>query len=334
MAAWWCGADVTVQPLIGGLSGAAAWTVDHGGRRFVLKSFTPSASRGHAAWVHAFMRHVRNFDVPQVPNIEPAPGGETLAIDRSGTFWELVEWMPGHAITKPSARQVASAANVLARVHRAAAAWPACPLRGGHSPGVLHRVARARELLARPWEARLGSTYCGPFRGRLERAVAIFTEADGGQAMSRVARWESRPVAMQPVLRDVWSDHVLFVGEQVRGIIDWHAAGVDTPATDMARLLGSWTADPGLTTTFRESYSAIRPLSGDEAALVTFLRDTGILFGLDNWFRWIVEESRSFADTEMVERRVDFLLAALPRAVRNLASGVSQGFCDSQPSLD
>jgi Ser/Thr protein kinase RdoA (MazF antagonist) len=330
----WCGTDVAATPLVGGLSGAPAWAVDHDGHRFVLKSFATSASREHAAWVHAFMRLVRGAGVLQVPMIIAAPDGETLQADEGGSLWELLQWMPGSATTKPSGRQAAAAADVLARAHQAAAAWPACPRRVGHSPGVLHRVARARALLARPWATRLDATYRGPLREQFERAIAIFAAVGGGQAVARVAEWESRAVVMQPVLRDIWSDHVLFVGEQVAGVIDWHAAGIDTPATDVARLVAGWAVDQETMRAFLDSYSAIRPLSGDEVSLVPFLRDTGILFGLDNWFRWIVEESRLFADIKKAEARVDFLLSALPGAVRNLARSVSQGFCDSGLNLD
>jgi Ser/Thr protein kinase RdoA (MazF antagonist) len=330
----WCGTDVAATPLVGGLSGARAWAVDHDGHRFVLKSFATSAGREHAAWVHAFMRLVRAAGVLQVPMIVAAPDGETLQADEGGSLWELLQWMPGNATTKPSGRQAAAAADVLARAHRAAGAWPACPRRVGHSPGVLHRVARARALLARPWATRLDATYRGPLREQFERAIAIFAAVGGGQAVARVAEWESRAVVMQPVLRDIWSDHVLFVGEQVAGVIDWHAAGIDTPATDVARLVAGWAVDQETMRAFLDSYSAIRPLSGDEVSLVPFLRDTGILFGLDNWFRWIVEESRLFADIKKAEARVDFLLSALPGAVRNLVRSVSQGFCDSGLNLD
>ncbi len=330
----WYGTDVAATPLVGGLSGARAWAVDHDGHRFVLKSFATSASREHAAWVHALMRLVRSAGVLQVPMTVAAPDGETLQADEGGSLWELLQWMPGNATTKPSGRQAAAAADVLARAHQAAAAWTACPRRVGHSPGVLHRVARARDLLARPWATRLDATYRGPFREQFERAITIFAAVGGGQAVARVAEWESRSVVMQPVLRDVWSDHVLFVGDQVAGVIDWHAAGIDTPATDVARLVGGWAVDQETMKAFVDSYSAIRPLSGDEVSLVPFLRDTGILFGLDNWFRWIVEESRLFADINKATARVDFLLSALPGAVRNLARSVSQGFCDSGLNLD
>lgn len=289
----------------------------------MLKSFATAASREHARWVHAFMQQVREAGVAAVPTVERSRDGDTLYADPGGTLWELLEWKPGCPVSHPSAEQAVAAADVLARVHCAAAAWPACPRRIDHSPGVLHRVARARALLARPWATRLAAAGHSPLRERFERASEIFAGPVGQRAIARVAAWVSQPVALQPVLRDVWSDHLLFLGGEVTGIIDWHAAGIDTPATDLARLLGSWPDDAMLLRTVLDSYAAIRPLTGDEVTLVGFLRDTGILLGLDNWLRWIVEESRQFADTRKVEDRVDALLMALPAAVKRLAAGIS-----------
>ena len=330
----WFEADCEARPLAGGLSGATAWAVDHGGHHFVLKSFAAAASRTHAEWVHAFMQAVRRGGVAQVPAVVPAVDSQTVQADDVGTLWELLEWMPGEPIARPVARQVMAAAEVLAHVHQAAAAWSGHAGCRDHSPAVLHRIARARDLLRRPWAARLRATFRGPLRERLIQAISIFAAAGGEQAVARVATWESRPVAVQPVLRDVWRDHVLFVGEQMTGVIDWHAAGVDAAATDIARLVGSWPSGSAIGALFLDAYVSVRPLEHDERALVPFLQATGILFGLDNWFRWTVEENRSFADTSMVEGRFDALLAALPDAVQNLANGMPLGADGNRRSLD
>ena len=44
---------------------------------------------------------------------------------------------------------------------------------------------------------------------------------------------------LQPCIRDVWHDHILFLGDSVSGIVDYGAMAVDTVAGDIARLLGS-----------------------------------------------------------------------------------------------
>jgi len=114
----------------------------------------------------------------------------------------------------------------------------------------------------------------------------------------------------------------------VVAIIDLHAAGTDTPTTDLARLLGSWYVPSGsqscsLSDRWPEAiaaYQVVRPLSVLEADLISFLHATGVVFGLDNWFRWILEEQRTFADPERVLARIDGLLQELPAALATPAS--------------
>jgi hypothetical protein len=49
-----------------------------------------------------------------------------------------------------------------------------------------------------------------------------------------------------------------------------------------------------------------------------FLAASGIVFGLDNWFRWVLEEGRRFDDATAVTGRVDRLLGTLPAALEIL----------------
>jgi Ser/Thr protein kinase RdoA (MazF antagonist) len=114
----------------------------------------------------------------------------------------------------------------------------------------------------------------------------------------------------------------------VAGIVDYHAAGVDTPATDLARLLGSWRGEAvgGLVAGWPAAlaaYEAVRPLTVAERSLVPWLHATGVVFGLDNWFRWTIEEGRQFAGVHAVLDRIERLSARLPAALEWL--GTSPG---------
>ena len=133
------------------------------------------------------------------------------------------------------------------------------------------------------------------------------------------------------MLRDVWADHVIFApgsAARVAGIVDLHAAGIDTPATDVARLAGSWRpprrphkVDPAAAWPEAvAAYEAVRPLSAAERAVVPFLDAAGVICGLDNWFRWTLEEGRSFPDEAAALARIDRLLDRLPAAVGWLAA--------------
>ena len=95
---------------------------------------------------------------------------------------------------------------------------------------------------------------------------------------------------LQPVLRDVWGDHVLFAEQgaaRVAAIVDFHAAGVDVPATDIARLLGSWLPPAGrgprpVVDRWPEAlpaYERIRPLPSGSRQFVSWLEAAGVLCG-------------------------------------------------------
>jgi hypothetical protein len=61
-----------------------------------------------------------------------------------------------------------------------------------------------------------------------------------------------------------------------------------------------------------------------ERRLVPFLAASGVVFGLDNWFRWIFEQGRRFGDHPAVVGRVERLTAALPAALSLLRAQLAE----------
>jgi Ser/Thr protein kinase RdoA (MazF antagonist) len=110
-------------------------------------------------------------------------------------------------------------------------------------------------------------------------------------------------------LRDVWHDHVLFSRDEVTGMIDFGAVDFDTPAVDVARLLGSLVGDDaegwqaGLA-----AYTAARPLSHDETRAIAALDAAGTVLAGCNWIRWIYTDGRRFENREQVVARFAKLL--------------------------
>jgi Ser/Thr protein kinase RdoA (MazF antagonist) len=336
---------MTISRLGGsGFSGSRVFAVRRGsGALFVLKNFPPATLATHAAWVHGLMRHLRAAGVGAVPEVSAvrperrSGAGEcsTVAADPEGVLWELVEFIPGSPRPAPTEAEATTALVGLARLHVAAATLPEAPPRPAPSPGVARRIDQARRLAAAPWHLLATSAAALPndaVKERLLRACEIFQTGGGGAALDSLATHEPLPVLCQPVLRDLWSDHVLFAEDgRLAGFVDFHAAGCDTPATDLARLLGSWDASAGcgretLADRWRgslEAYETVRPLSPRERGLIPWLHATGVICGLDNWFRWLITDRRQFDDMKRVLARLDRLLDALPDALDGVRLAVS-----------
>ncbi len=346
-----------------GLSGSAVYRVWRPAFRqqFVLKSFG-HRTVAHAVWVHRLMRHLRNEGIHQVPEVMPvgcfglSPGPvtvaeNTLATAGDGSHWELIGFMPGSATDHPTLEQATLALETLARVHVVAAQMPGEPPHHGMSPGHLQRIEQAEQMLHVPWHVRRRAIQMPGVESTLaslwDRAETIFAEADGTAALKHIVRLRPAPLLLQAVLRDIWSDHCLFSqggGDgsapdqpanemQLTGMIDFHAAGIDTPASDLSRLLGSWhPPTPAVQASFLEvwreplaAYQRVRPLQPLERAMVPFLHATAVIFSLDNWFRWTLEERRTFPDIQRVYARMNRLLEHLPIAIEYVKENDSAG---------
>lgn len=335
--AWLDEEVIAIDPVdTSGFSGSRVCRVGcRDGGSWALKSWG-AVEHDRIAWVHAMMRHLRAGGVDEVPRVATTRDGSTIVVDEFGVSWELTAWVEGVVTEAASETQAVTAAACLARIHRVAATWPACPVRDLPAAAVRRRVDHAQRLLDHPW-GQLHRAAATAKRGvaadvlpRLERAVELFVGGAGELGLHRVAAAHSPVVACHAVLRDVWWEHMLFDRhrDRVAGLIDFHAAGVDTPATDLARLLGSWepavgggNGPSGSWHAAVAAYEAIRPLSTAERRLVRWLDATGIVFGLDNWFRWVLEEKREFGGAARVVRRIERLLGRLPAALAELADG-------------
>jgi Ser/Thr protein kinase RdoA (MazF antagonist) len=330
---------LTVTPLDRpGFSGSPLARVTSALGSFILKAFAVGTSPERARWIHALMAHLVAEGVREVPPVCRTPRGDTLVTDATGGLWEMIQFVPGVALAAPTLTQAAVAAAAVARLHRAAATLP--PTRPTSvvpttavPAAVTRRREQAQQMLLHPWSDRRARIECRadelPWLTRWDRAIEIFAACSGPRSLSHVVAFDPGPLAMQPVVRDLWSDHVLFADDrqQVAGIVDFHAAAFDTPATDLARLLGSWWVggEPTQRAAGWDSalgaYDRVRPLTAPERRLVPFLAVTGVLFALDNWFRWLLEERRSFPASAAVARRIDGLLGQLPAALESLAGG-------------
>jgi Ser/Thr protein kinase RdoA (MazF antagonist) len=330
--AWFGRHVLALEPLAAGFSGSLPLVVRAGSSAWVLKSFPPAAGATRAAWVHALMRHVRGVGVAEVPALLAARDGSTFC-HCGDAIWELASFVPGSSTAAPTTAQAVAAARTLARIHRAAATLPGEPPRQAPSPALAERISRVAVLLGDPWAGRPAGLATGAnasllvaVAARFGAAREIFRAEDGLRLLRGWASVEPLPMPLQPVMRDVWCDHVLFTpGDPARvaGVIDFHAAGVDTPVADVARLLGSWRSPVDRRSLPLDArwagalaaYEDVKPLTDQERRLVPELHAMGVVFGLDNWFRWTLGERREFPDESRVLGRIDWLLGELPAAL-------------------
>jgi Ser/Thr protein kinase RdoA (MazF antagonist) len=301
--------------MAGGLSGALFWRISSPSGTFILRRWpTEHPTRERLTWIHALLTHVDRQGFHLVPVPFRNASSETI-ISEASHLWELAPWLPGAADyhVSPQPEKLRAAMITLAKFHLAAASF-----RGNSDAtksAVHKRLERLRELstneIARLAHSIDDSTWpelAQPARDAVARLPSAVVTA-----RAQLAPFESASLPLQPCIRDIWHDHILFTGEEVTGLIDFGAADVDTPAGDIARLLGSLVGDDGdRWSAGLAAYESIRSISADERRVLPALDTSANVIAIANWIRWIYVERRKFDNREQVVLRVKNLMNHLP----------------------
>jgi homoserine kinase type II len=299
----------------GGFSGARFWKITDPRGTFCLRRWPveyPTCER--LTWIHAVLHHVARVGFTRLPLPRPTRAGATW-VEHEGQLWELTPWMPGEANfhRSPRPEKLAAALHALAEFHLAAASFPG-GTGYGNSPGVLQRLERIEHWLNGGLERLVEAMTPSIWPELYPRAGRVFdgVRARAGSVRLALARAAELRVALQPCIRDVWHDHLLFQGDTVSGVVDFGSMASDTVACDIGRLLGSLARDDAERWNAGvAAYQQIRPMGEAELELVNcFDRSTIVLGGL-NWLQWIYGENRQFSDPAAVLRRIDEILARL-----------------------
>jgi Ser/Thr protein kinase RdoA (MazF antagonist) len=315
-----------IEPLAGsgGFSGSLLWRIqaaagDYCLRRWPVEHPTPERLR----LFHSVLTQVTASGIAFVPAPVWTAAGETF-IEADGHFWELTPWMPGKADyqANPSRARLAAAFDSLGRFHTASQ-QPPLPLGEGWGEG-LRSFAPAPAFLER---RQLAETLLGGELRQLESAVryvhlpAIDDRARRVLQLAPIrlaalhadlAGASATALPLQPAIRDIHHEHVLFTNDEVTGIVDFGALRIDTPLTDVARLVGSLAGDDVTARSLAlDAYHAQRPLSESDRRLIDLLDASGLVLGALNWIRWLYVERREFGDMGRVVCRLDELIARL-----------------------
>lgn len=287
-----------VFPVIGGFSGASIWQVKQSKPLYALKAWPP----GQPVYlrltdIHQHMIAARESGLTFVPQVLTTVRGPTL-FDRPKHRWELVTWQPGEPELSPtvSPKRLQAAVQALAQIH---AFWRKAYHKPGPCFALQHRWQRLKEWT--PKELHQLEQNIKTLPPTFTTALH-FLNRHRERAMQRLEPWLDRKLPLQLCLGDIWSDHVLFTGNEVTGIIDYGGMRIDHVAQDLSRLLGSLCqGDPHLR---QKGLAAYQPAIEHLEVLTVLLEETGTIVGIGNWLRWLVLERRAFADPARAEARL------------------------------
>jgi homoserine kinase type II len=299
----------------GGFSGARIWRTDTPVGRLCLRAWpAEQPSERQLKFMHATLRRVRGQGLTFVPAPMRTRDGETI-LRFDGGFWELTPWMPGVADfhARPTPERLRAAMQALARFHLAAASADS-PDPVGPSPTLRRRLRELSSFLNGPDAEKLHRQVPNGRWPEMDvRAERLLEHVESRRSyLNDLLELTLPSVTQQPVIRDIWHDHVLFDGDAVSGMIDYGAMSIDTVAVDVSRLLGSLVdGDADAWNAGLRAYCEIRPLSMEQRDLLETLDKTGVFAGGLVWLRWHYLENRTFENPAGVLARVDHFLNRL-----------------------
>jgi Ser/Thr protein kinase RdoA (MazF antagonist) len=309
--------DITALEPFSGFSGARVWKITVPPTAWALRCWpVPGLSPARILGLHRLLEHLSRSGLSCVAVPVFSDSGET-SVTSSGRLWQLEPWLPGTADYHKHAnpQRLKAALTSLGRWHLAAARFvPTSQERewfgsspGGVSPAVSERLARLRGISPRILADLRNRVLAGPHGEQqalcldLCRQIPLWHSVVAGE----LAAVQREPFALQPCLRDIWHDHVLFTGDEVSGLIDPSACRMENVAADLARLIGSLVEDDADGWRIAlDAYRQMRPLSLAEEALTAVLDRSGILLSAVTWLEWLYRDDRTFSNPRAVMARL------------------------------
>ena len=329
----------TIVPWMGneGFSGAQIYRIELGFQRFALRRWPAVAPEfDRLSGLHRLLEWTANLGVSQIAVPLKSRSGSTL-LQIDGHLWQLEPWMPGAADfhAQPSRSRLRESMRVLARWHTAAQTflprssehtWFAS-VASGSSPGLQERCQAIRHY--QQDNQAIGSVlthYPDPAIQRELAAVWKHFQVLAPDIAKQLATAALSSVSLQPCLRDVWHDHLLFTGDTLTGLIDPSACRSENVTTDLARLLGSLVADDRAEWDFAlNCYQELRPLSLTELRLLSAFDVSGVLLSGMTWLDWLLVQNKAVTNRARVLERLQTIVRRLERLHKRPSLNVQAG---------
>jgi homoserine kinase type II len=314
----------------GGLSGSRLWRFRSRLGLLLARCWPPAGPpRAALEQVHGWL--IEAADLGFLPVPLRATDGRTLH-KWHGRLWEVVPWLAGQPETaaRPRPGRVRSAFAALASFHGRLAGHST----DGPSPGLEARLVEVTELIDGGFAA-FRRALAGWPRDRPLELTHRWLELAPGIALGVVERLKCAAqvrLRRQPCLRDARPEHFLFWEDEVSGLVDFGAMGVDTVATDLARLSSEWLGeDQSLRQEALSAYARVRGLDTTELALIPIFEEASDLLIAAHWARWWLLEGQTFDDPLAVTRGLEKGVGRVLRLAR-VGGLVVPGGADSNRS--
>ena len=277
IAAYDVGTLVSAKGIAEGVSNSN-WLIDTTGRdgagaRYILTMYEFRIDLADLPFFLSLLDHLALRGCPVPRTIHDAQGALFRHIGDKALA--LIEFLPGVSVSAPTPGQARATGSELARLHHAAADFPA---NRANAMGLAewHRLAEA----------------CGPAGlAAIDPWLAEVVERD----LPRLAAAWPADLPSGVIHADLFPDNVLVLGDTVTGMIDFYFACTDMLAYDLAitHLAWCWDSVSGafradLSQALIDGYQTVRPLTGRErAALPLLAQGAAMRFLMSRAFDWI-----------------------------------------------
>lgn len=316
----------TIVPIIGneGFSGAQIYRIELGIQRYSLRRWPlngPEPER--LAGLHRLLDLTWRLGVQQIAVPLKSRSGSTL-LNVDGHLWQLEPWMRGAADfhANPSRVRLQTTMQVLSQWHAAARTYAPHPTdrvwfastSATPSPGIQERWQIIRQYQKNGdalFGLKLNHVPDEEIKTQLMGIWMHFQDLSS-TVMQALERLLATHVPLQPCLRDIWHDHLLFTDDELTGLIDPGACRSENVTTDLARLLGSLVEDDRSEWDFAlNCYQQLRPLSLIEFQLLHAFDISGVLLSGMTWLDWLLIQHRPFANRGRVLARLQCIVRRL-----------------------